>query len=945
MITALLSLIFAPAILPAFAPAMAPTPAPQEPTFVELFPNGSLEQWEIVGGDGQYEWNAETNELHGWGATRKNTFLLSKKQWSDFELEVELKISAEGNSGVQFRSHTNTEGRVFGYQAEVDPSERSWSGGIYDEGRRGWIASLEENDAGRAAFRKGEWNHYRIKARGPWLRTWVNGVPCADIVDATDLSGHIAFQVHSGGKTDMRWRNAHIRNLGGETEVAADRAQLLEGVSSVPSMGTPGTIAVFGRSAFAVITGGQKNPLAVAAAARFGKGRVFAIAHNSYFSASVFTNAAKKAKANDGSSGKPGTEIADQNGGAAQLMHNAIAWLSPNEKKRSVAFLGQAIAEPAFRTLGFEVSAHVAPQELAPYSLLILSGGVQFSPEEAAAVRNFVANGGSLMAAICPWGWQQVNSHRGWRLPTHLGDNQVLVSMGLCFADGYASGSSYAVSKDAAQQAHAGTALDAMLAGEENVQAFGLELAVSSLPKDDTTFMWPLRNALPEINAGNAPHPNHRLSTKKHALERLAVMLNSRMWSDLPAEEITAAPGADQFPGAVAASAPRESLDLHFDANLLGWQSTGLYLAPGEVLTAKVHGENADGWSIRVGCHADRVWHKDNWQRWPEISKAWPLQNGGTYASPYGGSIFLVPSGSAAELQVQLSGAVKAPLYDRKNPLSAKAWQKEQQAAGPWAELVGNNIALSVPTYAIQDLEDPEALLAYWDELVQSHYEFGAEELPKRPERFVADAQISAGYMHSGYPIMTWLDVVTPREGKLPVLLDLKELRAQGNWGYFHELGHNRQKGDWTFGGTGEVTNNLFSLHGGEVMAGVTPWDNSWLQNQKMAGRRYLADNDSFSVWKRQPGIALLCYAQIQKEFGWDVFHNVFATYRDLPQSERPKNDAEKINQWVLRMSLETGRDLRPFHLKWNWPLSEDLLNNAQLAELKVWMPDFKELE
>ena len=922
MITALLSIIL--------APTLAATPAlpQQNAAFEELFPNGSLEQWEIVGGDGKYAWNTATNELHGWGATGQNTFLLSKKQWSDFALEVELKISEQGNSGVQFRSHVNAAGRVMGYQAEVDPSERSWSGGIYDEGRRGWIGSLKANDAGRAAFQRGEWNHYRIEARGPWLRTWVNGVPCADIIDAMDLSGHIAFQVHSGGKTDMYWRNARIRNLGGESEVAADRAQLLDGVSSIPAMGTPGAIAVFGRSAFAVMTGGQKNPLAVSAAARFGKGRVFAMAHNSYFSANVFADPSGEAT-----------------GGAGKLIHNAISWLTAADQERSVAFLGNAIAAETFKEQGFAVTAQVSVLNLAPHSLLVLSGGVQFTESEAAAVREFVANGGGLMTAICPWGWQQVNSRRGWRLPTHLGDNNVLVPMGLCFADGYASGGSYAVSVKDAQQAHAGTVLDAMLAGEENVQAFALELAVSSLPQNDTTFMWQLRNALPVIDADNAPHPKHRLSTKKHALERLAVMLTSRVWSDLPAEEITAAPGADQFPGAVAADANRIILEMSLSANLQGWQSTGLYLAPGETLETTVLSEGVDGWSVRVGCHADRVWHKDNWQRWPEISAVWPLTNGGKYASPFGGSVYLVPSGSASALTVQIDGAVKAPLYDRKNPLSAEAWKKERQAPGAWAELVGNYIVLSVPTYAIQDLEDPESLLAYWDELVQSHYEFGAEKLPARPERFVADAQISAGYMHSGYPIMTWLDVVTPRAGKLPVLLDLQELRKQGNWGYFHELGHNRQKGDWTFAGTGEVTNNLFSLHGGEVMAGVIPWDNPWLQNQKMAGRRYLADNDSFTIWRRQPGIALLCYAQIQKEFGWEVFHDVFATYRDLPTSERPKNDAEKINQWVLRMSLATGRDLRPFHLKWNWPLSEDLLEDASLAALKVWLPDFTELE
>ena len=89
-----------------------------------------------------------------------------------------------------------------------------------------------------------------------------------------------------------------------------------------------------------------------------------------------------------------------------------------------------------------------------------------------------------------------------------------------------------------------------------------------------------------------------------------------------------------------------------------------------------------------------------------------------------------------------------------------------------------------MPTYAIQELDNPMELITFWDDLVASHYEFAAEPLPSRPERFVSDAQISAGYMHSGYPIMMWLDVVQPREGKLPVLLDLEELSSKGNWGH-----------------------------------------------------------------------------------------------------------------------------------------------------------------
>lgn len=913
MLTVLLSLI----LLPALAPAQ------QNTDFVDLFPNGSLDGFTIEGGDGKFEWDHETNELHGWGATGRNTFLTTKKEWSDFVLEVELKISNEGNSGVQFRSHLGTSGSIFGYQMEVDPSERSWSGGIYDEGRRGWIGDLSENPAGRAAFKRGEWNLYRIEARGPWLRTWVNGVPCAEIFDDIDSAGKIAFQVHNGGTTDMRWRNAHIRNLGGEDEVAISRAQLLAGVDELPAMGTPGTIAVFGRSAFAVVTGNKKNAQPVAAGARYGQGRAFAIAHNSYLNEAVF---------------------ADLKSDAGSLMRNALVWLTPNAGERSIAFLDKGFGAETFENFGFAVKEGVPLTDLAKHDLLIISGGRQFTDDEAKLIREYVGRGGSLMTAVCPWGWQQVNRKRGWLLENDLGDNKVLVPMGLCFADGYASGKSFPVDDEAVQLVHASAAWDALLAGERNVPVHGLEHAVNSLPDGDMSFLWPMFHAFRLPNENTAPHPGNKLTTKRHGKERLGVVLATRLWEDHGPGFLIPAPGSQHFPGAVDEFAQRLVAEESFDANAQGWQSTGLYLAAADTLTVTVTSGSVEGWSVRIGCHNDRIWHKDVWQRWPEITVVEPLLDGGKYASAFGGSVYLVPSAGAGELVVQIDGAVQAPIFDRNNPIDADAWQQMKKAPGPWAELVGKHIILSVPTYAIQDLDNPEELITFWDDLTASHYKFGAEPMPARPERFVSDAQISAGYMHSGYPIMMWLDVVQPREGKLPVLLDLEELRTKGNWGCFHELGHNRQKRDWTFGGTGEVTNNLFSLHGGEVMSGIVPWENPWLQNQKKGGLKYLADGADFSQWKSKPGVALICYAQIQKEFGWDVFTKVFAEYRDLPKAEHPLNDAQKINQWVVRMSLATGRDLRPFHQKWGWPLDDSSLKDSRLDELESWMPDFDEL-
>ncbi len=92
-------------------------------------------------------------------------------------------------------------------------------GGIYDEARRGWLFKLEGLEDARKAFKADDWNEFTIEAKGKHLRTWVNGVPCADFVDEgeeADLEGFIALQVHQGKQGQIRWRNIRIKELPAE---------------------------------------------------------------------------------------------------------------------------------------------------------------------------------------------------------------------------------------------------------------------------------------------------------------------------------------------------------------------------------------------------------------------------------------------------------------------------------------------------------------------------------------------------------------------------------------------------------------------------------------------------------------------------------------------------------------------------------------------------------
>ncbi len=179
-----------------------------------LFDGRDLDAWLQLGGEAEYR--IENDEIVGVSvADTPNSFLTTRASYGDFILEYEVLVDPDLNSGVQIRSYLGDNGRVQGYQVEVDPSVRAFSGGLYDEQRRRWMYPLSRNEKGRAAFRNGRWNSFRVEAIGNSLRVWLNGVQTVDLVDDMTASGFIGLQVHSirdrddAGKT-VRWRNLRI---------------------------------------------------------------------------------------------------------------------------------------------------------------------------------------------------------------------------------------------------------------------------------------------------------------------------------------------------------------------------------------------------------------------------------------------------------------------------------------------------------------------------------------------------------------------------------------------------------------------------------------------------------------------------------------------------------------------------------------------------------------
>ncbi|PRX40401.1 protein of unknown function [Salegentibacter salegens] len=190
--------------------------APDAPWF-SLFDGESLDGWSQKNGNAKYE--LEDGVIVGTTVSgTPNSFLTTDKKYGDFILELDFKADPSMNSGIQIRSESKPQyqdNRVHGYQVEIDPSDRAWSGGIYDEARRGWLYPMSLNTSAQNAYKKDDWNHYRIEAIGDTIQTWVNGIAAANLVDDKTQEGFIALQVHAIGDDEapgkqIRWKNVRI---------------------------------------------------------------------------------------------------------------------------------------------------------------------------------------------------------------------------------------------------------------------------------------------------------------------------------------------------------------------------------------------------------------------------------------------------------------------------------------------------------------------------------------------------------------------------------------------------------------------------------------------------------------------------------------------------------------------------------------------------------------
>ncbi|KAE8605978.1 hypothetical protein XENTR_v10010549 [Xenopus tropicalis] len=684
---------------------------------------------------------------------------------------------------------------------------------------------------------------------------------------------------------------------------SAEQKSLLNGVSQLDISGpsVPSDLLLHGALSFPV--GLSEGNQCFVGAVYYGKGRVVVVTHESYLT-------------------KPELK---------QLILNAISWLDIGHQRRiavhdnlrNFAKVLQKENIPCIKVSG------IVPK-LSVYCC------DSYRDTEAKGIHQFVAEGGGLLIAGHAWWWSYQNPTLD--ALTHYPGNKILNQFGISILASTVPRGIYRaiVPGEATEQYHFLRALRQLEAELQKVTELPPPFCtrVTKLMRDVTAFLRlpaspiirSIQSQLVEMIKTYIPNASEMWPISNCSKEDLLLRLAH--------ESYNVTHVCDE--SNILETEP--SITVNIDATNPGgdaWRSTGLYLAPRKaaVLEFPVSVVQQGFW-VQVGCQTDDLSDKEKLHRAPVVVRKIHVDcQKVAVSSLWGGLLYIIVRADSklGPIPVRVYGAEPAPVYI-KGQTSPDSWlHSVRKLPAPWAELVTENIILTVPSDAVRSLTDPESLLSYWDRIMGAIAELAAIETFPRPERFVADVQISAGWMHAGYPIMCHVESV--RE-----LTDLAHMQTEGMWGPIHELGRNQQRKEWGFPPhTTEATCNLWSVYVHETALGIRR-DQAHPDLQPDARRSrikaYLQGGLKLKNW--DSWTELETYLQLQEGFGWKPFKSLFGQYQDF-SSISDKNKS-KMNLWAEEFSWAVETNLVPFFEAWGWPIDPE--TRSSVSAFPVWESD-----
>ena len=713
--------------------------------------------------------------------------------------------------------------------------------------------------------------------------------------------------------------------------VSLQGTDIMKNSSSYTIDGAPGNLIVFGSRAEVLLSDSDGN--AVIAKTDYGKGSLAAFTHGAML----------EEKTN---------QIQDN---LNVFLNTAEALgISPSDAKK-VLIVPNIPAGHLKNTRWKAETKNTVPDNLSSYDLVIISIpyeiGSWFRKQDADRLLKFADGGGKIIGAGMGWVYMSYGDGKKGESIKKFPGNLLFSPAGIFFGTGYAKGK----------------ILKSDNKGNDRLSGNAVQSAVQILKKGKSISEKELKQYLNIFSEGLADFDGPELLLKEHKdflIEqmkentKLIPTKESPLKKSKTEEILTAAllnywiQTGNDFPREIFQNQKemRKLLEsrkissinysqtkrkISADLKDTFWIETGLYARPLEIIKIKTDGSLLkSGLGIRIGAQSDVLLRFNDeikeWKRWPEISINKSLNEKEVQImNPFGGLIFIENPKPGSRAEFSIEGGTEAISFNSEKH-SLEDWNRMlKNSDAEWGIIGNSNIKIVTTERALKKLKDPVKLAKFWETAWKNSQELLQEKKRNYAQYIVCDTQISGGYMHSGNPIMTWMDqeeIVLGLDGKL---------FTEGSWGHFHEIGHNMQRGEWTFEGTTEVTTNIFTLYNMEKMIKIAPIDNQILKEHRIKYKSYLKKGGDFEEWKKDPFIALMTYLKLQEKFGWNAYKSVFAQYNSLPDAQKPRNNQDKIDTWVRIFSKTVKMNLFPYFRKWAWPVSDKV--NSELKTLPEW--------
>ncbi|XP_038129305.1 TRPM8 channel-associated factor homolog [Cyprinodon tularosa] len=694
------------------------------------------------------------------------------------------------------------------------------------------------------------------------------------------------------------WRA--VRNM---MDFKGDLEFLLQGVSDfdLQGDGVPSLALVHGPLSFSICT--TDNGETFLAGSYYGQGRVILVTHEAFLQYETL----------------------------ASFWKNAFNWL--DQGRRGVAGFQSGIKPLPY--LGLTCKTTQLNQEL---SVFVCTA---YTDTDAKMIQNFVVEGGGLVIGGHAWYW--ASTHIGQNPMQDFSGNKILNNMGLSLLKEHTRAGVYkAPDPSQVQKFHirnlvnsfAGHVLeDKELPRKNDDHHKKLEDFASLLKMqahDCFSYIEILSILTHILKKRGIPQPSKQ-NPVKHPKDRMLLMLVTHVYEASTNQEELLPYIIKDNPPLPVVKGQLIKITAQTGENE-EWISTGLYLPPGmktEVtLSTKLVRR---GWVIQIGCQSDVLKQEELW-RAPCVIKRFPVTAERMQVwNLWGGLIYLLAPRDVKvdKEEIMVQQAVSAPYY-KSGVTTAADWSSLRQAPAPWAEMEFENIILTVPSHIIRHVENPMKVEKLWNGIMKGVADLAV--IPQkfiRKERIVADVQISAGWMHSGYPMMMHSSI----GGEL---FNPEDARTKGLWGEVHELGHNQQRTCWEFSPhTTEATCNLWSVYVHEEVLGLNrakAHPEMTSQSRKKRVEKYVKEGRKLSNW--EVWTALETYLQLQERFGWAVFKKVFARYHDMRNF--PEDNEEKMNLYAETFSKATEMNLTGFFKAWGWPIKP--ATEEKLSRLPPWI-------